>query len=579
MNPNEHKLPDDFFQEKLEGFEAPYSEAAWEDMRNLLDKADRKRPIVLWFQKNKKTTLTLISITMITTTLISVFSLLNSYNGDPAAPANGYTPNAAAETNPSALSAIENSKTGISENTAAYNAQKSTRSGTEDKPKNKGQKTTGKKPNGTSSQEPIKPAAKAKNEDKQGNPEDTKTPTEKIANAEDATPQGPAAQSADATHDNVDATEPNKPEKLAANADKICDPKELELPISKIANIQYANNAVGDGKKNVESHFPADYTTFRGPFMGFHFTLQNPETPELMDSLRQNAGFNWQLMSSNLLKRSDFGAYMGFDFGMQFYGHGKNYGVVLNNTELDSGFTRLNTVSLDFFLRGHFEYAKFRIKPYVNAFAGPRLYATSQYTEAYHHKTNYDNSSSNNAATSGSLMYGAGVGARYALSKHVSLDFRYEFMQGTETRLVDLNQSSFSGISNFNLSKINVTPAYSQWKFGVLFDLWDGETEKDYEPNKNNEVTEVTEYYYYDSSSQQYIKVNCKCKQTPVSDTTGSQAQNRPTPFEPVPTTTTPGKTRKSGWIPSGGSSGGSSGGRGSFPGIKPGGGGGTIRN
>lgn len=548
MNQNDHKLPDDIFQEGLEGFEAPYSEAAWEDMRSLLDKADRKRPFVLWFQKNKKTTLTLISITMIATTLISIFAVLQSNSGQ-----------------------------WITRNLATQDVAKEkmyTPEGSELTPANAHTSEYSVKPN-TSNKEanPTKSiVSDATSLEKSVLQYETQTGNTSPKGNDSATSIKNDAVS-EIKMPPASAEETDKPN--ACVGDKPANPDDLKTPVTAIHKLKVAgaqNN--GELQQNPLRKFPTDYTTFRGPWMGIHFTLQNPELPILMDSNRQNAGFNWQFMSNNLIPRHEFGAYLGFDFGMQFYGHGKNYGVVLNNTELDSGFTRLNTTSFDFFVRGHFEYAKFRLKPYVNGFVGPRLYSTNQYTEAYHHKQNYDNSSSNSVATSGSLMYGGALGARYAISKHVSLDLRYELMQGTETRLVDLDQSAFSGISTFNLNKFKAAPAYSQWKFGVLFDLWDGNTEKEYEPLNNNEVTEVTEYYTYDSTTNQYIRVNCKCKQTPVnSDSTEikSAAGKRPIPFDEPETQTT--QKRKSGWVPSGSGSTGGGSGRGSFPGIKPGGG------
>jgi uncharacterized membrane protein YgcG len=335
------------------------------------------------------------------------------------------------------------------------------------------------------------------------------------------------------------------------------------------------------------------YRTFRGPWMGIHFTAQQAESPELMDSARdgKSYGFNWQIMSNNLIKRNDFGAYAGFDFGAQWYGKTKNYGVVLDNTQLDSGFTRLNSYSLDFFARGHFEYARFPLKPYVNAFFGPRIYGTSQYTEAYRHKTEYENSSSNNVYATASLMYGGALGARLAISKHVSLDARYEIMQGTETNLVNLNESSFSGLSTFTLSKFKVTPTYHQVKVGVLFDLWDSEEPNTYNEEKSNEVVQVTEYYYYDSTTMQYIKVNCRCNETQVGNDTMDNSKNTNTWEVPDHTGTTKpgfssggntepaskGRTRNTGSSWGTGSSGSS--GKGSFPGIKSGGGGVKIKN
>ncbi len=48
MNNEDLKLPDEIFKQQFENFEAPYQEGAWEDMRSLLDKSDRKKPFIFW---------------------------------------------------------------------------------------------------------------------------------------------------------------------------------------------------------------------------------------------------------------------------------------------------------------------------------------------------------------------------------------------------------------------------------------------------------------------------------------------------------------------------------------------------
>jgi uncharacterized membrane protein YgcG len=193
----------------------------------------------------------------------------------------------------------------------------------------------------------------------------------------------------------------------------------------------------------------------------------------------------------------------------------------------------------------------------------------------------YENSSNTNAYTTASLMFGAGIGARFALSKHVSLDFRYEMMQGTETLLVDLDRSVFNSLSSFQLSKFTVSPEYQQLKFGVLFDLWDGEETREYKPENNNEVVEVSEYYYFDSTTNQYLKVYCRCSETPVvndsNDTKNNTFITPPDHYEISKPGSTPNRNKE---FPinnsrSGNSGGSGGGGKGSFPGIKSGGGGG----
>lgn len=540
MDKNELKIPDDFFKEGLNGFEVPYREGAWENMSDLLDKAGKRRPFLLWFQKNKKSTFTLITITMITTILISVFTLWNH----------------------SDINVADNSKLQKSSVTKQVKSQPSAIDPQTPVIDNKGNNSlihSGTEGNsGGSYGKDFKQNSKTQYashsaSDFADNPGESvlKNPEESIVLTAEVKAEGSATPAAD----------------------------ELENP--EIKQKQGQNSATASNNSVLIKGL-GNYTTFRGPFLGIHFTTQNSRFNGLSDSGKQSFGFNFQIMSNNLTGRSDFGGHLGVDFGALWYGHGKHYGVVLNNSSLDSGFTRLSTHSFDLLARGHFEYARFRLKPYVNAFAGPRIFATSQYVKAYHLKTNYENSSNTNAMTTVSWMYGGALGARFAISKHVSLDARYEWMQGTETEMVDINKSTFNGVSSFNLKKVKVTPAYSQFKFGVLFDLWDGHEEKKHEPLNQNELVQTTEYFYYDSSRGQYMRVNCRCAEEPVgSDTVNTRKIKHFGTPEDFDGAHKPGEgSGRKGSSPGGTISPGSGGsGKGSFPGIKPGGGGVKIKS
>lgn len=292
-------------------------------------------------------------------------------------------------------------------------------------------------------------------------------------------------------------------------------------------------------------------------WIGVHFTGQQPVNSDTM-----SAGFNLQFMSGNRLKNTSWGLYGGFDWGMQFYGHGQKTNVVLNNTSQDSGFTRLHTYSMDFLGRAHLEYARFPIIPYVNFAAGPRIYSTGQTVSSYLDLKETESSTSHNAHLSVSMMYGVGVGARVRVSKVVSLDARYELMRGTPVNIVDMNRSTFNGLS-YDLKMDKVTPFVQQFKVGLIFDVSEGDYEKKL----------VKEGYYkeymYDSlavdpkdTNKIYLPCNCPCNTTEQHTSEYEQDNNNNN-----------NATRRHNPIytpsPSGSGSG-----RGSFPGIRPGGGG-----
>ena len=339
----------------------------------------------------------------------------------------------------------------------------------------------------------------------------------------------------------------------------------------------------------------SDYT-FRDGFVGLHFTWQEALTPALQDSNRYNAGFNVQFMSRNLLKASPFGGYLGLDWGMQFYGKGNKTNVQLNTNNGDSGWTRLSTFSMDFFARGHLEYARHKLIPYVNFFAGPRFYSTNQKVQSYIPLANSESSDLINAATAVSFMTGVGAGMRWRISDAVSLDARFDWMNGSGTKLVDLDKSTFNGL-NYNLVKRNVSPEYYQLKFGVLFNLGDDEN---YEPTRTTYntyrepqyiYTQPT-YQYFDSSSNTWKDLPmcpCNCDSTGKKISPNNIRRTYPAPpvkqqgdsnrgWEPQP------EIRGSGSGTSPRQSGGSGSspiptGKGAFPGIKPNGSGGKIKS
>lgn len=286
-------------------------------------------------------------------------------------------------------------------------------------------------------------------------------------------------------------------------------------------------------------------------WFGIHFTAQGNRKS---DSL--SAGFNMQFMSGNRLENKNFGLYGGFDFGMQFYGKSKKSGVVLNNTSQDSGYTRLRTYSMDFLGRAHFEYSKFALIPYVNVMGGPRIYSTGQVVSSYIHYQDAENSSYNNAHTSVSMLYGFGLGARLRISKVVSLDARYEWINGSPVKLVDMNNSTFNGL-NYELKYTKKAPKMEQFKIGVIFNLSETEYEKTlvkegYYKNYSIDSVEVT------SSDSSTIFMPCNCK--PCDQSTVKQNANSTEDDDDY-------YQNNNNTSPSGSGGGG---GRKSFPGIKP---------
>lgn len=300
-------------------------------------------------------------------------------------------------------------------------------------------------------------------------------------------------------------------------------------------------------------------------FIGVHFTGQNAYS---YDSSAMTAGFNLQFMSGNRLKDPHWGAYGGFDFGMQFYGHGPKSNVVLNNTSQDSGYTRLNTVSFDFLGRGHLEYARFPLIPYINVMGGPRLYSTNQKVASYLPLKNTESSSSTNAHTSVSMVYGVGLGVRLRVSPVVSLDFRYEWMNGTRVKVADMRKSTFNGLS-YDLKYKNITPRSDLFKVGVLFDI--SEREYDKEIVKEGYWKQIgRDTLFLETSDTSRIIVPCNCQPCNTRESVNSEDATHPQNATPTYEEAKNQNRWNSGSNNNNNNGGNSGSGKGAFPGIKP---------
>ena len=291
-------------------------------------------------------------------------------------------------------------------------------------------------------------------------------------------------------------------------------------------------------------------------WMGMYFTGQD----FIQDSVglpSRSYGFNFQFMSGNLLSAENIGLYGGLDWGMQFYGKSESHDIELNSSTQERGLTQLAQLSNDLQLKLHLEYAQFPIIPYVNAFAGPKIFSTSQYAESFQSSNEYETSNRINVQNKAAFTYGYGLGARVRINSHISLDGRYEWQMNPGVDVASLSQSRFNGRS-FDLQNDRLTSGFGQFRFGVVFDL----SARDYdkvvdEPGHYEEV--IYENVPVQQGDSSTIILPCPCK--PCDDNTDSEWDND-NPYM---------RGGSGGWNGSGGGSSGGSGSGGSsggFPGI-----------
>lgn len=588
MSSKEYISPDELFRQNLENAEADFEPAAWEHMQTLLDKDEAVRPVGFLFGFNLKNHKVKFIITMSTVLLLSGlagwlhYANVENYHSGTArvSQTEKHISVNSSQTTNSGSEEIQISEKGKTGEKSVNPAKKSTAAFSSNSQKTSGrEKQNGEK--SVSGQSKERGSLQSELAGKAGNQsaENVRKPLSVVKNTM-------PVNGVQAGVSNFYTPSFKTPVRFATPL--------FPAPVVKTSPLYFSADS------SVRKPFRKYYPYFDG-FIGIHFTSQRPITLLPQDSNRQNAGFNVQFMSNDLLNTFPWGGYLGFDFGMQFYGRGQRTNVQLNTNSGDSGWTRLSTISFDFLARGHVEFATGKVIPYVTAFAGPRLYSTNQRVQSYLPLKETESGSSNNAYTTLSFMYGVGGGLRVRLSDVVSLDFRGEYMAGTPVNLVDLDKSTFNGLT-YDLKKYKMNPEYLHLKFGVLFNLgsdenFDTHNQTVYrQPNyiyQNNETRQ--EYEYYDSSTGKWIALPmcpCNCDSTGKKidpslirkkTTEGSGSYRNGSSYQsgwelspPAVRGSSPssGRVRRSGssWptpsAPSGS-------GKGSFPGIKPSSGGG----
>jgi uncharacterized membrane protein YgcG len=289
-------------------------------------------------------------------------------------------------------------------------------------------------------------------------------------------------------------------------------------------------------------------------WMGMYFTQQD----FIQDSVGlpgRSYGFNFQFMSGNLLNTENIGLYGGLDWGMQFYGKSESHDIELNSSTQERGLTQLAQLSNDLHFKLHLEYAQFPIIPYVNVFAGPKIFSTSQYAESFQGSNEYETSNRINVQNSAALNYGYGLGARVRINSHISLDGRYEWQMNPGVDVASMSGSRFNGRS-FDLQNDRLTSGFGQFRFGVVFDL----SARDYdkvvdEPGHYEEV--IYENVPVQQGDSSTIILPCPCKPC---DQNNNSEWDYDNPYM---------RGGSGGWNGGGGGSGGSGGGSsGGFPGI-----------
>ncbi|MCB9261817.1 MAG: hypothetical protein H6607_05525 [Flavobacteriales bacterium] len=246
-------------------------------------------------------------------------------------------------------------------------------------------------------------------------------------------------------------------------------------------------------------------------WIGLHYTNQTMQDTMAWNSIgRRSAthGFNLQFMSGNLLPGEFLAIYGGLDWGMQFYGRNDKDEVEINSANKDKGFSQLRTHGNDLYATAHIEWAQFRLVPYLNGSIGTRILTTGQTVSQLLSSTEYESSTDHHIFTSAAFSTKFGAGLKVKLTPRLYLDGRYEFVTTEPLKVVDYNNTAFNGL-DYSLGFKNLKMDASQFRIGIVVDLSEDKAKKIV--NVPGHYEETTQMFYIDSSDSSKVFSPCPC--------------------------------------------------------------------
>lgn len=551
------------FNDGMKSHEVPYQEGSWEKMEELLEKEDRRPLWIIWFGKRNNQLKTILIMTVVG--IIAAWSIFNLFGINESREIS--KSNTIIESEIVTEEFIEPNKGFNSENLIANSNEKSEAKSMDDEASSEvanGESSPLESPlidqRSVSSQLGlgVNGQTLAGSKSISGSGKTSSASLDKDGNLNQEDDDKKTRKVISATKDIL---------KVAKSADSIA-----KLIINRVDTTTVVTKVIKvEHKEWVEDRYTYNYNydpskPIKDFWMGIHYTEQAAAG---QFNLRRS-GFNLQLMSGNIAKNKEKHAlYAGLDWGMMFYGRSANTNVVINTVNEDSGYTRLRNNSTDFFFRMHYEYPKHRIVPYFTLNAGPRLYYTNQKVASYLNLADNESQTRHNADLTVSMMAGLGIGTRIKIVDRISLDLRYERMFGTKTKQVDLNQTTFNGLS-YNLVRNDITPNNQLFKVGLIFDL--SEDRKEEELIEGHYVTVSRDSVVVENTSDTTVIVlPCDCskkskKQTSTQDSKEKDCDDDEEETEEDKETLLDILLRSGSGS---GNSGSGSSGKGSFPGVK----------
>lgn len=216
--------------------------------------------------------------------------------------------------------------------------------------------------------------------------------------------------------------------------------------------------------------------------LGIDYTDESYLVKPTWDSLGQlqnSSGFNIYWIGSpiqkNIWNQNDLNTGIlnwGGGFNFNHYKSGEKFNVEFNTANLDSGFTKLETSAVQFFLFSKYEYQFGRIYPFLAINTGFNVHTVKQYSETYLLLTEYESTNQVNLNNSVNVYVAPEVGLRIRVYQNLSIVASYQQRFGSDIEIVDLHNTKFNGLRaqyTPNLNKVKFETG--MFKMGLLFDF------------------------------------------------------------------------------------------------------------
>lgn len=206
------------------------------------------------------------------------------------------------------------------------------------------------------------------------------------------------------------------------------------------------------------------------PYLGFHYGRPAPLNQLCDSSYKAGHGIGFDIMSKNMLRRSKLDFRLGTS--LEFYIHGReSRDIILNTPNNDPGTYSVRNSHMGILLTGRLSFLnESAVSPFVDGFAGPRIFKSTESIEPKAEYIEGFESSYNTVFNTTAFHYGMSLGLLFNVHKSFSIDSRLSYSNGAQASWVKLQSVELEG----NQLKYNSTNTYTDlfiFRVGVIIRL------------------------------------------------------------------------------------------------------------